>query len=285
MATQPWRSSKKKQSGTVCTITLLGDGPPLLGPLEPICGFGPADCGELTDDHLSAEPVQIQATPPNPRQRHSDTYDRYNNDQQAGGERAPPCGHVPGQKSPTSPYEGQDKRVQWSGGGATCPCPIAHPGPRYTFGPTSREAKGDMETTKRVWVAATLDTKSDEANYVCKLLEAAGVPVALADLSTSGSSVPAATRIHFSSEDIAAYHPQSGSAVFTGDRGTAIAAMSDAFERFVKSRNDIGGMLGLGGSGGTALITRAMRALPIRCAETDGFDDGLGQCFRVCRCL
>ena len=51
---------------------------------------------------------------------------------------------------------------------------------------------GDMETTKRVWVAATLDTKSDEANYVCTLLEAAGVPVALADLSTSGSSVPAA---------------------------------------------------------------------------------------------
>ena len=119
-----------------------------------------------------------------------------------------------------------------------------------------------METTKRVWVAATLDTKSDEANYVCALLEAAGVPVALADLSTSGSSVPAARRIHFSPEDIAAYHPQSRNAVFTGDRGTAISAMSDAFERFVKSRDDIGGMLGLGGSGGTALITRAMRALP-----------------------
>ena len=117
-----------------------------------------------------------------------------------------------------------------------------------------------MEKTKRAWVAATLDTKNDEANYVCTLLEAAGVPVALADLSTSGSSVPAATRIHFSPDDIAAHHPQSRSAVFTGDRGTAIAAMSDAFERFVKSRDDIGGMLGLGGSGGTALITRAMRS-------------------------
>jgi uncharacterized protein (UPF0261 family) len=119
-----------------------------------------------------------------------------------------------------------------------------------------------METAKRVWVAATLDTKSDEANYVCTLLEAAGLPVTLADLSTSGSSVPAATYIHLSPEDIAAYHPQGRSAVFTGDRGTAIAAMSDAFERLVKSRDDIGGMLGLGGSGGTALITRAMRALP-----------------------
>ena len=65
-----------------------------------------------------------------------------------------------------------------------------------------------METTKRVWVAATLDTKSDEAFYVSKLLEAAGVSVALADLSTSGSSFIATSRIHFSAEDIAAYHRQ-----------------------------------------------------------------------------
>jgi uncharacterized protein (UPF0261 family) len=118
-----------------------------------------------------------------------------------------------------------------------------------------------METTKRVWVAATLDTKSDEADYVCTLLEAAGLPVVLADLSTSGSSVPAARRTHISPEDIAAYHPKSRGAVFIGDRGTAIAAMTEAFERFVKSRDDIGGMLGLGGSGGTAMITRAMRVL------------------------
>lgn len=119
-----------------------------------------------------------------------------------------------------------------------------------------------METTRHVWVAATLDTKSDEANYVCTLLEAAGVPVILADISTSGSFVPVPTRIHLSPVDVAAHHPQGRSAVFTGDRGTAIAAMSEAFERLVKSRDDIGGMLGLGGSGGTALITRAMRALP-----------------------
>ena len=121
---------------------------------------------------------------------------------------------------------------------------------------------GNMKTTKQVWVAATLDTKSDEANYVCGLLEAAGLRVILADVSTSGSSVGAATRSRLSPEDIAAHHPRGWKGVFTGDRGTAIAAMSDAFERLVKSRDDIGGMLGLGGSGGTALITPAMRALP-----------------------
>ncbi len=115
-----------------------------------------------------------------------------------------------------------------------------------------------------VWVAATLDTKSPEATYVCALLEAAGLPVTLADISTSGNIVsPPKCTFFLSPEDIAAYHPQGRSAVFTGDRGTAIAAMSDAFERMVRSRDDIGGMLGVGGSGGTALITRAMRALPI----------------------
>jgi uncharacterized protein (UPF0261 family) len=119
-----------------------------------------------------------------------------------------------------------------------------------------------METTKRVWVAATLDTKGDEANYVCTLLEAAGLPVTLVDVSTSDERALAPTRAHLSPEDVASHHPQGRSAVFTGDRGTAIAQMSDAFERLVKSRDDIGGMLGLGGSGGTALITRAMRALP-----------------------
>ena len=63
--------------------------------------------------------------------------------------------------------------------------------------------------------------------------------------------------------EIAAHHPRGTSAVFSGDRGAAIAAMSEAFERFVKARDDIGAMLGVGGSGGTAMITRAMRALPI----------------------
>jgi uncharacterized protein (UPF0261 family) len=124
-----------------------------------------------------------------------------------------------------------------------------------------------MDAKKRAWVAATLDTKADEAHYVCALLEAAGLAVAMADVSTSGSGAkpdrnPAA-RLSVSPADIASHHPQGQTAVFTGDRGGAIAAMSAAFERFVKARDDIGAILGIGGSGGTALITRAMQALPI----------------------
>ncbi len=125
-----------------------------------------------------------------------------------------------------------------------------------------------MGLQKRAWVAATLDTKSDEATYVCDLLEAAGLAVNLADLSTTATAStlarPASSNcVLTSATEIAAHNPQGASAVFCGDRGAAIGAMTDAFERFVKARDDIGGLLGLGGSGGTAMITRAMRALPI----------------------
>ncbi len=50
------------------------------------------------------------------------------------------------------------------------------------------------------------------------------------------------------------------------DRGQAIAAMSQALESFLieKYRSGrVAGVIGIGGSGGTALITPAMRALPI----------------------
>jgi uncharacterized protein (UPF0261 family) len=52
--------------------------------------------------------------------------------------------------------------------------------------------------------------------------------------------------------------------VFTGDRGTSVAAMAVAFERYARAEaGDVAGMLGLGGSGGTALVTPGMRALPV----------------------
>jgi len=125
-----------------------------------------------------------------------------------------------------------------------------------------------MSTRKRAWVAATLDTKADEAEYVCGLLEAAGLPVTLADLSTKDSAAsytPQSSpgRQQISAMEIAAHHPRGTSAVFCGDRGAAIAAMSEAFERFVKAQDHLSAILGVGGSGGTAIITRAMRAMPI----------------------
>lgn len=114
-------------------------------------------------------------------------------------------------------------------------------------------------SNRRVFVAATYDTKGQEAEYVVDLLRRDGVDVVSVDVSTTGA--PSAARIQ--ARDVAASHPGGAEAVFTGDRGTAIAAMALAFERYVAGHAGIGALLGLGGSGGTALIAPAMRALPI----------------------
>ena len=112
---------------------------------------------------------------------------------------------------------------------------------------------------RRVYVAATYDTKGQEAEYVMDLLRRDGLDPVSVDVSTSG----AASAAQVQASEVAASHPQGAGAVFTGDRGTAIAAMALAFERYAAGNAGIGALLGLGGSGGTALITPAMRALPI----------------------
>lgn len=111
----------------------------------------------------------------------------------------------------------------------------------------------------RIYVAGTADTKGAELAYLARLVAEAGVPAMLVDLSTSGRS----GSVDISPRQVAASHPGGASAVFTGDRGTAVSAMAVAFRQFILARQNVAGVIGIGGSGGTALITPAMRALPI----------------------
>jgi uncharacterized protein (UPF0261 family) len=111
----------------------------------------------------------------------------------------------------------------------------------------------------RAYVCGTLDSKGAELRYVRDCLVAAGVDTCLVDLGTSGEAVPA----DIVADEVATHHPGGASAVFTGDRGTAVTAMAEAFRRFVATRDDLGGVIGAGGSGNTALVAPAMRALPV----------------------
>ncbi len=111
----------------------------------------------------------------------------------------------------------------------------------------------------KAYVVGTADTKGAELRYVRDLIRAAGVPTVLVDLGTRSAGQGA----DVTPEEVAAHHPEGAAAAFGDDRGRAVAAMALAFARFVLTRPDIGGMIGLGGSGGTALITPAMRALPV----------------------
>ena len=110
-----------------------------------------------------------------------------------------------------------------------------------------------------VYVVGTFDTKSDELTYVKNLIEKAGVSVTTVDVGTSGNESGA----NVSAREVAGHHPDGVDAVFVGDRGEAVSAMAVALERFVGARDDIGGMIGLGGSGGTALVTPAMQTLDV----------------------
>ncbi|MFN3225611.1 MAG: ABC transporter permease [Hyphomicrobiales bacterium] len=110
-----------------------------------------------------------------------------------------------------------------------------------------------------VLIAGTLDTKGDELRYMRDIVRAAGLPVRMADLSTSGGHSGAEVPAH----QIAAFHPRGASGVFTGDRGTSVAGMVLAFERWIERQSGIAGILSAGGSGGTAMVAPAMRALPV----------------------
>lgn len=111
-----------------------------------------------------------------------------------------------------------------------------------------------------IMVVGTFDTKSDELNFIKDRISATGVGVKTVDLSATGQGADA----DVSPQDVAACHPGGSGAVFTGDRGTAVAGMAEAFKIWVaRNASDIGGMISAGGSGGTALVTPAMQTLPI----------------------
>ena len=112
---------------------------------------------------------------------------------------------------------------------------------------------------KRVYVAGTCDTKGRELRFVRDIVEADGLRTCLVDLSTLDKG----RDVDVSTAEVASYHPAGPQAVFTGDRGSSVTGMAAAFERFMAAQTDVAGLIGLGGSGGTALVTSAMRSLPV----------------------
>jgi len=110
-----------------------------------------------------------------------------------------------------------------------------------------------------VYVVGTLDTKGPELRFIRDILKAEGLNVRMVDLSTSGKPSGAEVPPHA----VAAFHPRGASGVFIDDRGEAVSGMALAFERWIADRDDIAGIIGAGGSGGTVLATTAMRVLPV----------------------
>jgi uncharacterized protein (UPF0261 family)/ABC-type branched-subunit amino acid transport system ATPase component len=110
-----------------------------------------------------------------------------------------------------------------------------------------------------VLVAGTLDTKGEELRFIRDLLKLADVRTRLVDLSTSGKHSAA----DVSPNEIALNHPRGAAGVFSSDRGASVAAMAEAFEAWIGRQSGIAGIISAGGSGATALVTPAMRRLPV----------------------
>lgn len=111
----------------------------------------------------------------------------------------------------------------------------------------------------RVYVVGTWDTKGPELDYVRQLLDEKGVTTTTVDLSTRAHG----HSVDVSAAAVAAFHPAGAGEILIDDRGRAVAGMGLAFERFLQDRTDLAGVVGLGGSGGTAMITQGMRSLPV----------------------
>lgn len=112
---------------------------------------------------------------------------------------------------------------------------------------------------KRVYIVGTHDTKGEELAYLAGLVRAQGLAVATVDVGTRAP----ATGVDVSAAEIAAAHPSGPRAVLgLTDRGAAVAAMGQALAAYLPSRSDIAAIIGIGGGGGTSIVTAGMRALP-----------------------
>jgi uncharacterized protein (UPF0261 family) len=112
--------------------------------------------------------------------------------------------------------------------------------------------------SKCVYAIATLDTKGDEIQFVADCLRTAGGACKIVDVSTYKQNNDVIADVYLADNlDVE---------LNSLDRGAAIAAMGQRLEDFLVSEQQAGrvaGVLGIGGSGGTAIITQAMRALDI----------------------
>lgn len=115
----------------------------------------------------------------------------------------------------------------------------------------------------KIYAIATMDTKGEEIAYVASAVRLAGADVVTVDVGTAATPACAPD---IARETVAAAHPSGTEILRHADRGAAVTAMGEALAAFLVREHAAGclaGVVGLGGTGGTALITAALRALPL----------------------
>ncbi len=124
------------------------------------------------------------------------------------------------------------------------------------------------ETGPSVVLVGTLDTKGREYAFVRDRLRAAGIPVTVIDVGVLGDPP-------FAPDVTSAEVAQAAGAVLehlrfaregSDTRAVALAAMGRGATAIVRQRFDAGlvlGVMGLGGSGGSTVVSEVLRSLPV----------------------
>jgi uncharacterized protein (UPF0261 family) len=115
-----------------------------------------------------------------------------------------------------------------------------------------------------VVLVGTLDTKGVEYDYLRSRLRERGVDVVLVDAGVLGEPL---AEPDVGREEVArAAGAEVAVLAATGDRGASVETMARGAAEIVKrlrAEGRLDGILGLGGSGGSAIVTYAMRELPV----------------------
>lgn len=115
-----------------------------------------------------------------------------------------------------------------------------------------------------VMLLGTLDTKGVEFDYLRRAITAAGCDTVLVDAGSLGP--PLATPDITREEVAVAAGANVARLAAAGDRGAAVSTMAKgatAVARRLFAKGRLQGIVGLGGTGNSALATEAMRSLPI----------------------
>ena len=115
-----------------------------------------------------------------------------------------------------------------------------------------------------VVLLGTLDTKGEEYDFLRRRVREEGVDVLLVDTGVLGAPL---AEPDISREEVAeAAGADAQELAESGDRGAAVEAMARGAAEIVKelhAQGRLDAVLALGGSGGTAIATHAMRELPV----------------------
>ena len=111
----------------------------------------------------------------------------------------------------------------------------------------------------QIFIVGTCDTKYAEIMYVQNVIRAQGGDTCIVDVGVFDKNFPS-----FEGRVVRLREERPDSFDNINDRGKALAEMGSLLETFlVEHQNEIDGVIGLGGSCNTALVTRGMRRLPV----------------------